>query len=323
METEKYLTLTSEKNNSSNFTVNFWPYVTLGDDWEVALVQAYIPHRDSHFADAFKAYFPNNKFVGGLSVHYNTSPTATSSSSIQSSVRIDDIIDGIGKGTTKLDVLKIIYTVAWNKIMYDIKTHASVMAAYPKHSNGNVLHQSLEETKYGVTLKGDTVNGGRITLDKTLVQMLDIMNVGGTELGSGVRYVFRGNDNMKRVDTMTWSSTQVKLYSAVDWVFTTLQTPWSTQYIPEKVYRHIDINCDLMVSQQVNNDNKYILFQAEIPGDGGLVVPHGRIYLKLHSVQYNVVNVWFTYDTGAYVPSLRNEKSRLTLHFRKKPLQTM
>ena len=45
METDKYLSLTSETNNSSNFTVNFWPYVTLGDDWEVALVQAYIPHQ--------------------------------------------------------------------------------------------------------------------------------------------------------------------------------------------------------------------------------------------------------------------------------------
>ena len=98
--------------------------------------QAYIPHQDSHFADAFKAYFPNNKFVGGLSLHYNTSPTATSSASKQSSVRIDDIIDGIGKGTTKLDVLKMIYAVAWNKIMYDIRADASVTAAYPKNNNG-------------------------------------------------------------------------------------------------------------------------------------------------------------------------------------------
>ena len=64
METDKYVTLISETHNSSNFGITFWPYVTLGDEWEVALVQAYIPHRDSHFADAFKAYFPNNKLVG-------------------------------------------------------------------------------------------------------------------------------------------------------------------------------------------------------------------------------------------------------------------
>ena len=203
METVKYLTLNSENDNSSNFTVNFWPYLSFGEDWEVALVQAYLPHQDSHFADAFKAYFPNNKFVGGLSVHYNTSQTATSSVSKQASVRIDDIIDAIGRGTTKLDVLKMIYTVAWNKIMYDIKSDSSVTAAYPKNNSGKVLHQSFEETKYGVTLKGDTVNGGRFILDKTLAQMLDVMNAGGTGVGSGVRYVFRGNDNMKRVDTMT------------------------------------------------------------------------------------------------------------------------
>ena len=263
METDKYLTLISETHNNSNFTVSFWPYVTLGNDWEVVLVQAFIPHRDSHFADAFKAYFTNNKVVGGLSVHYDTSPTATSSASQQSIVRVDDIIDGVGKGTTKLDILKMIYTVAWNKIMYDLKTEASLTAAYPKDNNGNVLHQSLEETKYGVTLKGDAIIRGRFTLDKTLAQMMDIMNAGGTGLGNGVRYVFRGNENINRVDTITWSNTQVNLYSDVDWVFTTLNTPWSTRYIPEKVYKHVDIK-------------KYILHHAEVPGDCGLVVPRER-----------------------------------------------
>ena len=212
METDKYLTLTSESNNSSNFSVHFTDNLTLGEDWEVALVHAYLPHQDSHFADAFKAYFPNNKIVGGLSVHYNPTPTAGASVSKTSSVRVDDIIDGIGQGTTKLDVLKMIYTVAWNKIMYDIKSDSSVTAAYPHDDGGKLLHQTIEETKYGVTLKGYVDNGGRFTLDKTLAQMLDVMNVGGTGVGSGVRYVFRGNDNMKRVRTMTWSSTQVNLY---------------------------------------------------------------------------------------------------------------
>ena len=105
METDKYLTLISETHNSSNFTVTFVDYLTLGDEWEVALVQAYVPHRDSHFADSFKAYFPTSKVVGGLSVHYNASPTATLSASKQSRVRVDDIIDGISKGATKFDVV--------------------------------------------------------------------------------------------------------------------------------------------------------------------------------------------------------------------------
>ena len=193
----------------------------------MCLVQAYLPHRDSHFQESFKKYFPNNKVVGGLAVHYNTSPTATSSTVRTTTVRINDVIDGITKGTSKLDVLKMIYTVAWNKIMYDLKTDTSVTAAYPKDNNGKVLHQTLEQTKYGVTLKGDRVTGGRFTLDKTLAQMLDIMNVAGTGLGSGAPYVFRDNTNIKRADTITWSATEVNLYSDVDWVFTTLHTPWS------------------------------------------------------------------------------------------------
>ena len=101
----------------------------------MALVQAYIPHRVSHFQDSFKSYFPNNKEVGGLAVHYNTSPTATSSASKTTTVRIDDIINGIGRGTSKLDVLNMIYSVFWNNIMHELKTDASVTAAYPKDDN--------------------------------------------------------------------------------------------------------------------------------------------------------------------------------------------
>ena len=138
METDKYLKLVSETSNNNNFTIHFSDHLTLGDDWEVAMVQAYIPHRDSHFQDSFKSYFPNNKVVGGLAVHYNTSPTATSSAVRTTTVRIDDIIDGIGRGTSKLDVLKMIYSAAWNKIMYELRTDSSVTAAYPKDNNGDM-----------------------------------------------------------------------------------------------------------------------------------------------------------------------------------------
>ena len=112
METDKYLTLISGDHTGNNFTVNLTDELTFGDEWEVALVQAYMPHSDSHFRDSFRKFFPNNKVVGGLAVHYNTSPTATSSASTTTTVRINDIIDGIGRGTSKLDVLKLIYAVA-------------------------------------------------------------------------------------------------------------------------------------------------------------------------------------------------------------------
>ena len=198
-------------------------------------------------------------------MHYKTSPSATISTSTSTTVRIDDIIDVVRRGTSKLDVLKTIYTVAWNKIMHDLKTDTTVTAAYPKDDKGDVLHQILEETAYGVTLKGYAVKGGRFTLDKTLAQMMDVMNVAGTGLGDGVRLVFRNNGNIKRIDTFTYNNDEINLFSGVDWVFTTLQTPWSSRYIPETVYQHVDINCDMIIPQQANNNkSKYVLHHAEV-----------------------------------------------------------
>ena len=196
METDKYITVVSGTHDTNN--IRLFTNLSFGEDWEVALVQAYIPHNDSHFRDNFKKYFPNNKIIGGLAVHYNTSPTATTSVSKTTTIRVDDIIDGVGNGTSKLDVLKMIYSVAWNKIMYELRTDSSVTAAYPKDSIGDMLHQTLEETTHGVTLKGYALKGGRFTLDKTLAQMMGVLNVAGTGLGSGVHYRIRDNDNIKK-----------------------------------------------------------------------------------------------------------------------------
>ena len=74
-----------------------------------------------------------------------------------------------------------------------------------------MLHQTAEETKYGVTLKDHTMSGGHLTLDKTLAQIMDIMNATGTGLGSSVCYVIRGNENIKRTDTFTRNNTQINL----------------------------------------------------------------------------------------------------------------
>ena len=259
-----------------------------------------------------------------MAVHYNTSPTATTSVSKTTTLRVDDIIDGVGKGTSKLDVLKMIYSVAWNKIMFELRTDSSVTTAYPKDSNGNMLHQTLEETAHGVTLKGYALKGGRLTLDKTLAQMMGVLNVLGTGLGSGVHYRLRDNDNIKRTDTFTLNNDEISLYSSVDWVLT-LHTPWPTRYIPTEVYKHVDINCSLIVPQQVNNnDTNYILYHAEIPGNGGLVIPQQRIYVKLRSTSFNLIQIWITdYETGQIDQTLPFEKTRVILHVRKKPSQTI
>ena len=326
METDKYLTLISETHNVDNFTVRFTEPLTFGEDWEVGLVQAYLPHRDSHFRDSFLKYFANNKIIAQMVVHYKTSPSATTSTRTSTTIRIDDITDGINKGTTKLDVLKMIYAAAWNKIMYDLKTDATVTAAYPKDDKGNVLHQSLEETAYGVTLKGYDVWGGRLTLDKTLAQMMGILDVSGTDLGSGMRFVFRDNENIRRTDTFTYDSEEINLWSGVDWVFTTLHTPWSTPYIPETVYQHVDINCDMIIPQQANNNkSKYVLHHSEVPDDDTLVIPHERMYMKLSGTSYSSAQIWIRHEPpiSDIVPTQSYEKTRVTLHFRKKPSQTM
>ena len=136
-----------------------------------------------------------------------------------------------------MDVLKMIYSVAWNKIMYELRTDSSVTAAYPKDNNGDMLHQTLEETAHGVTLKGYAVKGGRFTLEETLAQMMGVMNIAGTGLGSSVHYRIRDNDNIKTISAFTLNNDEINLFSSVDWVFT-LHTPWSTRYTPEKVYKH-------------------------------------------------------------------------------------
>ena len=233
METDKYITVVSGTHDTNN--IRLLTNLSFGEDWEVALVQAYIPHSGSHFRDNFKKYFPNNKVIGGLAVHYNTSPTATTSSSKTTTIRVDDIIDGVGNGTSKLDVLKMIYSVAWNKIMYELRTDSSVTAAYPKDNNGDMLHQTLEETTHGGTLKGYAVTGGRFTLDKTLAQMMGVMNAAGTALSSGIHYRIRDNDNIIRTSTFIYNNDEINLYSSVDWVFTMLQTPWPTLHSRESV----------------------------------------------------------------------------------------
>ena len=327
METDKYLTLISETHNVDNFTVRFTEPLTFGEDWEVGLVQAYLPHRDSHFRASFLKRFPNNRIIAQWVMHYKTSPSATTSTSTSTIVRINDIIDGIHKGTTKLDVLKMIYAAVWNKIMYVLKTDATVTAAYSKDDKGDVLHQSLEETPYGVTLKGYAVRGGRLTLNITLAQMMGILDVAGTGLGSGVRFVFRDNENIRRTDTFTYDSEEINLWSGVDWVFTMLHSPWSTRYIPETAYQHVDINCDMIIPQQANNNtSKYVLHHTEVPDDDSLVIPHERMYMKLNNTSYSSAQIWIRHEPpiSDIVPSVAFEKTRVTLHFRKKkPSQTM
>ena len=114
--------------------------------------------------------------------------------------------------------------------------------------------------------------------------------------------------------------------TSVDWVFTTLQTPWSSRYIPETAYQHVDINCNIIIPQQANNNKyKYTLHHAEVPDDDSLVIPHERMYVKLSSTSFSSIQIWIRHEPSIsdIIPTLPYEKTRVTLHFRKKPSQTI
>ena len=96
-----------------------------------------------------------------------------------------------------------------------------------------------------------------------------------------------------------------------------------THTMVQTTYKHLDINCGMIVTQQVNNANKYVLHHAEVPEDDSLVVPHERMYFKLNSVSYSSAQIWIRDDVGSLpMPTIPFEKTRVTLHFRKK-LQSM
>ena len=199
--------------------------------------------------------------------------------------------------------------------MYVLKTDATVTAAYSKDDKGDVLHQSLEETPYGVTLKGYAVRGGRLTLNITLAQMMGILDVAGTGLGSGVRFVFRDNENIRRTDTFTYDSEEINLWSGVDWVFTMLHSPWSTRYIPETAYQHVDINCDMIIPQQANNNtSKYVLHHTEVPDDDSLVIPHERMYMKLNNTSYSSAQIWIRHEPP--IRCLHNQQTNYMVAWR-------
>ena len=108
--------------------------------------------------------------------------------------------------------------------MYELKSDASVRSVYPKDDKGNVLHQTLEQSAYG----------------------------------SGTRLVLGWNENLQRTE-------EIVLLSDVDWMIPTLHTPpWPIRYIPNKVYKHVDINSDVGLPQQVNNKTSFVLFHAEV-----------------------------------------------------------
>ena len=72
----------------------------------------------------------------------------TSTQVKQKSVRVNNIIGGFGDGTRNLDELKMIFTAAWDKLVSELIR--------------DLLHQTLEQSACGLTLKDQTGPGGRL-----------------------------------------------------------------------------------------------------------------------------------------------------------------
>ena len=259
--------------------------------------------------------------IAWLRVYYRRNTSDTSLRYINKNVHVNDIVDGLGDGVSKADVLKMIFASVWNEIMEDLKSDTSLSEVYLKDSRGNPLYQTLESTEHGVTLKGDSKVGAYFYLEMKLAQMLEIAKATGAGFGRGVHVVLSENENLKTTRTYRTLNSKIYLQSDVDWVFDTLHsTPWPQSYIPKTVYKHVDIYCDVGQAQKVNNTDNQIMLHAEVPG-GGVITPTVRSYVNLSKVDYNKIKVWINDTGGNSLATLPNAKTRITLHFRKK-LQT-
>jgi len=137
-----YITLISETHNNNNFDVSY----CLAKDgrWWLCrrsyLIESLILRRHSR-----------------LIFRIDTSTQVK-----QKSVRVNNIIGGFGDGTTNLDELKMIFTAAWDKLVSELISEASVTSTHQKDDKGNLLHQTLEQSACGLTLKDQTGPGGRL-----------------------------------------------------------------------------------------------------------------------------------------------------------------
>ena len=310
METEKYVTLFSGTANNNQFMVMFNETLKFGDQWEVAVAQAHVPHGPLTLADAFNQHFPNNPVLGQLKTFFKTSARndLAAFASGQKSVRLNDILGEFSETTSKFNVLKLIYTLAWNGIATE-KTPGKGM--HLRMNNQDFIAQVFKETSRGVKLEGTAFFGGYLSLNKKLGQMIGVWNAAGTGLGNGVRHEARSLADMRFRTMYGLSGDQILLYNDVDWYFPLSMNPWPSSVIPKTTPQHVDIHCDAVETQQSNGQ---ILLHAEV---GGMMTPMVWSYVTLAKTEVNQIKVWITESGTSTLATLPNEKTRITLHFRK------
>ena len=311
METEQYVTLHSGTADNHHFTTTFNRVLTFGDGWEVAVAQVHLPSGPFKWLDAFKQQFSNNPVLGQLKIYFKTSASDESTSANkQKSVRLNDILGQLSETTSKFDMLKLIYTWAWNGIMEDLQKDRSFYQVYHRMNDVSFMPQVLKETSRGLKLDGTSSFGGYLALNKTLAQMIGVLNATGTGLGSGVQYVNdRGKIDMKSLTTYVLSGDQVLLSNNMRWYFPTLTSQdWPS--LPNTTPPHVDIHCDAVKPQQSNGQ---ILLHAT-----GTMIPSVRSYVTLTKTEVQQIKVWIMESGTSTLATFPHEKTRITLHFRKK-----
>ena len=309
MQTDTYLTLHSGTSDAHDFTTTLNPSLTVGERWEVAVTQVHLP--GGGFKEAFQRAFPNNPTLGELQIHFKTSARndLTQFGTGKKSVKLNDILGDITETTTKYDVLQLIYNKAWNEMAKE-KTPGKGMVL--RMNNGDFMPQVFKETKMGVKLEGTAFHGGFLALNKTLAQLLGMVNAAGTGLGIEVRYETWSLADMRSRTTYGISGDLIKLYDGVDWFFPGLLSPWSLSL--QKT--HLDLHCDVVRAQHTNGQRLWM--HVESPSGGGTLSPMVRSYIPLAQREVKKIRVWTTEtgtDTAVTLPT--NQKTRITLHFRK------
>ena len=308
MQTKAYLTLHSGIANANDFTTMLNPPLTVGERWEVAVAQAHIPHGTSHFMDRFN--FTNAMVVGAWRVIWKTSARDdTTTDGDQKSVLWSDIKASVKEITSQAYVLKLIYVVAWNKIVAAQKATVG-KRMHLRTNKQEFIPMVFKDTPRGLKLEGTQMTSQYFQLNTTLAEGMELWNTTTSKFGPGVHYETRSLSDMNSrfPSYPPFYGNQLRFDDQVDWYFPLV----TNKFEAKRVLTHVDVHCDVVRSQHANGQ---ILAHAEMR----LWTPTVRSYVPLPKREIKKIRVWITETGTATQVTLPRQKTRITLHLRKTP----
>ena len=307
MQTDTYLTLHSGTADANDFTTPLNPSLMVGERWEVAVAQAHIPHGTSHFMDRFQ--WTDATVVGALRVIWKTAARDdVTMDGDQQSVLWSDIKTSVKDTTSQADVLKMIYAVAWNKIVAAQKATVG-KRMHLRTNKGEFIPMVFKDTPRGLKLEGTQMTSQYFQLKTTLAEGMGLWKAG--EFGPGVHYETRSlaDMNSRFPSYPPLYGNQLRFDDQVDWYFPLATNKFEAKRVPV----HVDVHCDVVRAQHANG--QILLAHAEM--GGGTLTPTMRSYIPLAHRELKTIRIWIT-ETGTDTKvTLPNQKTRITLHLRK------